>query len=149
MEGFGGLMSPDALKELQAEIAKKVANKEEILVPLHFLYWSDGKEDKVPGPNSKMTQQDPAEYLEVLSKKYSADYDVNLVFTSLPPNYTVWKQSPPRSDIYLYGHPRGRFPSIDQFTYHIWSLLNSKAAECDCRLCEGNVRGQGKDKDKA
>ena len=70
MNGFGGLMDPDALKELQAEIARKVANKEEIFVPLHHLYWSDGKKDKVPGPKSKMTQQDPAEYLEVLSTKY-------------------------------------------------------------------------------
>ncbi|CAD0089317.1 unnamed protein product [Aureobasidium vineae] len=142
MEAFGELMDPDALKELRENIAKKVANKEEMTVPLHFLYWSDGREDKVPGPKSQMTQQDPAEYLEMLSKKYY--YNVNLVFTSLPRNYTVWKQNPPRADLYLYGHPRGRFPSTDQFTYHVWSLLNNKVSECDCRLCEGNVRGQAR-----
>lgn len=63
-------MDPDALKGLQAEIARKVASKEEILVPLHFLYWSDGKEDKFPGPKANMSQQDPTVYLETLSKKY-------------------------------------------------------------------------------
>jgi hypothetical protein len=76
-------------------------------------------------------------------------FEVNLVFTSLPINYTVWKQNPPRSDLYLYGHPRGRFPSTDQFVYHVWHLLNNKIAECDCRVCEGKVRGYGKGKDKA
>ncbi|CAD0109045.1 unnamed protein product [Aureobasidium uvarum] len=70
MKALGELMDPDALKELQENIAEKVANKEEILVPLQFLYWSDGRKDKVPGPNSKMTKQDPAEYLDMLSKKY-------------------------------------------------------------------------------
>jgi len=69
---------------------------------------------------------------------------VKLVFTSLPIHYTVWKQNPPRKDIYLYGHPRGRFPSVDQCIYHIWHLLNNKISECDCRLCEGMVRGYGK-----
>jgi hypothetical protein len=58
-------------KEGQAKIDEKIANKEEIHVPLHNLFWSDGKADKVPGTNSKMTQQEnPAEYLELLSKKY-------------------------------------------------------------------------------
>jgi hypothetical protein len=156
-------------KEEQAKIDEKIANKEEIHVPLHNLFWSDGKADKVPGTNSKMTQQeDPAEYLELLSKKYCtlqlihilqmADnrqqtnnntakvFEVNLVFTSLPVHYTVCKQNPPRSDLYLYGHPRGRFPSTDQFVYHVWHLLNNKLAKCDCRLCEGKVRGYGKDK---
>ncbi|KAI4728042.1 hypothetical protein E4T49_04179 [Aureobasidium sp. EXF-10728] len=127
MEALGELMDPDALREFQEKIAEKVANKEEITVPLHFLYWSDGREDKVPGPKAQMTQQDPAD---------------------LPRNYTVWKQNPPRTDLYLYGHPRGRFPSTDQFTYHVWSLLNNKVSECDCRLCEGNVRGQGESKGK-
>ncbi|KAI4719052.1 hypothetical protein E4T48_04695 [Aureobasidium sp. EXF-10727] len=138
MEALGDLMDADALKELQDIIAEKVANKDEITVPLHFLYWSDGREDKVPGPKAQMTQQDPAEYLDMLSKKYC----------NLPRNYTVWKQNPPRTDLYLYGHPRGRFPSTDQFTYHVWSLLNNKVSECDCRLCEGNVRGHGKGKDE-
>jgi hypothetical protein len=58
-------------QEQQALIDKKIANKEEIYVPLHNLFWSDGKADKVPGTNSKMTQQeDLTEYLELLSKKY-------------------------------------------------------------------------------
>jgi hypothetical protein len=58
-------------QEQQALIDKKIADKEEIHVPLHNLFWSDGKADKVPGTNSKMTQQeDLTEYLELLSKKY-------------------------------------------------------------------------------
>jgi hypothetical protein len=58
-------------KEQQALIDKKIANKEEIHVSLHNLFWSDGKADKVPGTNSKMThQEDTTECLELLSKKY-------------------------------------------------------------------------------
>jgi hypothetical protein len=57
-------------KEQQALIDAKKASGEEIRVPLHNLFWSDGKANKVPGTNSNMTRQDPAEYLELLSKKY-------------------------------------------------------------------------------
>jgi hypothetical protein len=58
------------LKEQQALIDQKIANNEEIHVPLHNLFWSDGRADKVPGTNARMTQQGPAEYLDMLSKKY-------------------------------------------------------------------------------
>ncbi|KAI4845910.1 hypothetical protein E4T44_05359 [Aureobasidium sp. EXF-8845] len=147
-------MDPDVFeqwrKEQQARIDEKIANGEEIHVPLHNRFWSDGRADKVPGTKSDLTrQEDTTDYLKLLSEKYSKFYEVNLVFTSLPINYTVWKQNPPRSDLYLYGHPRGRFPSTDQFVYHVWYLLNNKIAKCDCRLCEGKVRGYGKGKDKA
>jgi hypothetical protein len=154
-------------KEQQARIDEKIANGDEIHVPLHNLYWSDGKAHKVPDTKSDLTrQEDTTDYLKLLSEKYcmlrstsyyrhktnnltAKFYEVDLVFTSLPINYTVWKQNPPRTDLFLYGHPRGRFPSTDQFVYHVWHLLNNKIAKCDCRLCEGKVRGYGKGKDKA
>ena len=67
-------MDPQAFEEWRAEqqalINAKIANKEEIEVPLHDLFWSDGRADKVPGPNARMTKQDPTEYLDALSKKY-------------------------------------------------------------------------------
>ena len=58
------------LKEQQALIDAKKANNDEIEVPLHYLFWSDGKADKVPSATAKMTKQDPTEYLDALSKKY-------------------------------------------------------------------------------
>lgn len=59
------------LAEQQALINARVANNEEIEVPLHNLFWSDGRADKIPGPNARMTKQDDTtEYLETLSRKY-------------------------------------------------------------------------------
>ncbi|THV86840.1 hypothetical protein D6C99_00821 [Aureobasidium pullulans] len=134
-------MDSNALKETKDIIDKKVANKEQIVVPLQYIYWSDGKSEKIPAPITGLEKQDPGHYLKMLSETYSKMYDVNLVFTSLPPNYTVWKSTAKRGDVFLYGHARGRYPSVTQFCPHLWSLLNNNVAQCKCNPCQGTVRG--------
>jgi hypothetical protein len=68
-------MDPDVFeqwrKEQQARIDERIANGEEIHVPLHNLFWSDGRADKVPGTKSDLTrQEDTTDYLKLLSEKY-------------------------------------------------------------------------------
>ncbi|THZ84631.1 hypothetical protein D6C88_05743, partial [Aureobasidium pullulans] len=51
-------------------IDKKVANKEQIVVPLQYIYWSDGKSGKIPAPITGLEKQDPGHYLKMLSETY-------------------------------------------------------------------------------
>ncbi|KAI5269619.1 hypothetical protein E4T47_06932 [Aureobasidium subglaciale] len=126
-------MDPNALGQAASIIATKVANKELIEVPLHCIYWSDGHEHRIP-KTANLVKQDPTSYLETLSKKYSELYDVNLVFTSLPRNYTIWR-AVKGGHVYLHGHLKGRFRSAERFCHHVWSLLNNDLEDCDCEVC--------------
>lgn len=67
-------MEPSTLKETRDIIDNKVTNKEQMIVPLEYIYWSDGASDRIPAPVTGLVKQDPGRYLKKLSETYCMEY---------------------------------------------------------------------------
>jgi hypothetical protein len=81
--------------------------------------------------------------LTTYNAKTANTYGVNVQFTNLPQNYTLWwkarrgrtnAQGVQAGDFFVYGHPRGRFTSVVKFIVHLHGMINN-IVPCPCERC--------------
>jgi hypothetical protein len=137
------------------------------IIDLALLLGSNGSITRPPRAAANYTLlwgQTPRsqQYLDELSRKYCKEsllplcqlatttnnlianaYGINVQFTNLPQNYTLWwqvkrgrnnAQGAPAGDFFVYGHPRGRYTSVVKFIVHLHSMINV-IVPCPCDRC--------------